>query len=157
MILWRSCNASISGFFDGTGGLLAGGRWHSRGQAVTYSASAPSLTLLERLVHVEDPALLPPLAVVAYQAPDGIETEDIDLSSLPTDWRDDVVLTRTRGDEWIRSKRTPLLRVPSAILPLPDVPDRNIIINHAHADVRGIRILRTHQPFAFDARLLRRS
>jgi hypothetical protein len=86
-----------------------------------------------------------------------MDTEDVELSNLPTDWRDDIVLTRTLGDEWIRSKRAPLLRVPSAILPLPGVPDRNIIINHAHADVRRIRILRTHQPFAFDARLLRRS
>jgi RES domain-containing protein len=156
MILWRSCNASLSGFFDGTGGRLAAGRWHSRGQAITYSSSAPSLTLLERLVHVDDPALLPPLAVVAYDVPDNLETEEVALSALPADWRDDAVLTRKLGDQWIRENRTPLLRVPSAILPLPDVPDRNIVINHAHADVRRIRILQTHQPFAFDARLLRR-
>lgn len=155
MILWRSCNASISGVFDGTGGLLAAGRWHSRGQAITYSSSVPSLTLLERLVHVDDPALLPPLAVVAYEAPDELETEEVALAALPVDWRDDTILTRKLGDEWIRSKRTPLLHVPSAILPLPDIPDRNIIINHAHPDIRHINILRTHTPFAFDARLLR--
>jgi RES domain-containing protein len=156
MILWRSCNASLLGFFDGTGGMLAAGRWHSKGQAITYSSSAPSLTLLERLVHVDDPALLPPLAVVAYEVPDEIETEEVALSALPPDWRDDVALTRRLGDEWVRSKRTPLLRVPSAILPLPDVPDRNIIISHGHVDARRIRILRTHQPFAFDACLLHR-
>lgn len=156
MVLWRSCNASLSGFFDGTGGMIAAGRWHSQGQAITYSSSAPSLTLLERLVHVEDPALLPPLAVIAYDAPDALETEDVDISALPADWRDDLVLTRRLGDAWIRSNRTPLLRVPSAILALPDVPDRNLIINHAHPGVRHIKILRTHQPFAFDARLLRR-
>ncbi len=156
MILWRSCNASVSGFFNGAGGMFAAGRWHSQGQAVTYSSSAPSLTLLERLVHVDDPALLPPLAVIAYDVPDDLETEDVALLTLPPDWRDDVVFTRRLGDQWIRSNRTPLLRVPSAILPLPDVPDRNIVINHAHADVRRIGTLRTHQPFAFDARLLRR-
>ncbi len=155
MILWRSCNASLLGSFNGTGGMLAAGRWHSKGRTVSYSSSAPSLTLLERLVHVEDPALLPPLAVVAYEVPDGVAEEEVELSALPPNWRDDVVVTRSLGDEWIRSNRTPLLRVPSAIVPLPDIPDRNIVINHAHADARRIKILRTHQPFAFDERLLR--
>lgn len=156
MILWRSCNASLSGFFAGDSGTFNAGRWHSQGQAVTYSSTAPSLTLLERLVHVEDPALLPPLAVVAYDVPDDLETEEVALSALPADWRDDMVLTRKLGDRWIKENRTPLLRVPSAIIPLPDIPDRNIVINHSHAGVQRISILRTHQPFAFDARLLRR-
>lgn len=157
MILWRSCNASLSGIFDGTGGVLFAGRWHTKEQRIIYSSSAPSLTLLERLVHVEDPDLLPPLAVVAYEAPDDLEMEEVSLAELPSDWRDDVVLTRSRGDAWIRSKRTALLRVPSAIIPLPDVPDRNIVINHEHADSRHIKISRVHKPFSFDARLLRRS
>ena len=107
-------------------------------------------------MHVDDPVLLPPLAVVADDVPDDLETEEVALSALPADGRDDVVLTRKLGDHWISENRSPLLGVPSAILPLPDVPDRNIVINHAHADVRRIRILQTHQPFAFDARLLRR-
>jgi RES domain-containing protein len=157
MILWRSCSASLSGIFDGTGGVLFAGRWHSQGQPITYSSSAPSLTLLERLVHVEDPDLLPALAVVSYEVPDDLATEEVSLTALPSDWRDNLVMTRTLGDMWIRSKRTPLLRVPSAIVPLPDIPDRNIVINHAHADSRRIRISRVHQPFALDARLLRRS
>jgi RES domain-containing protein len=156
MVLWRSCNASLSGVFDGTGGLLFAGRWHSRGQAVTYGSTAPALTLLERLVHVEDPDLLPPLAVIRYEMPDELAVEEISLEALADDWRDNVVLTRKLGDEWIASRRTPLMRVPSAILPLADVPDRNIVINHRHADSRRIKIARVHQPFAFDARLLRR-
>jgi RES domain-containing protein len=157
MIFWRSCKASLSSSFDGTGGLLFAGRWHSRGQPITYSSSAPSLTLLERLVHVEDPDLLPPLAVVSYEAPDDLAIEEVPLAKLPSDWRDDVVLTRKLGDEWISSKRTALLRVPSAIIPLPDIPDRNIVINHGHTDSRQIKISGVHQPFALDARLLRRT
>jgi len=85
-----------------------------------------------------------------------LETEEVALAALPADWRDDVVLTTKLGDQWIRENRSPLLREPSPILPLPDVPDRNIVINHAHADVRRIRILQRHQPFAFDPRPLRR-
>ncbi|HWI27300.1 MAG TPA: RES family NAD+ phosphorylase [Stellaceae bacterium] len=157
MILWRSCNASLSDIFDGTGGLLFAGRWHSQGQPITYSSNVPSLTLLERLVHVQDPDLLPPMAVVAYEAPDDIATDEIALGGLASDWREDIVLTRKLGDGWIKSARTALLRVPSAIVPLPDIPDRNIVINHQHPESQRIRISRVHRHFSFDARLFRRS
>jgi RES domain-containing protein len=155
MLLWRSCNASLSHIFDGTGGVLFAGRWHSCGQPVTYSSTAPSLTLLERLVHVQDPDLLPPLAIVAYEMPDDLAIEEVAVDALPTDWREDMVLTRKRGDAWIGSLRTVLLRVPSAIVPLPDIPDRNVVINHRHPDIRHIGIAHIHQPFALDVRLLR--
>jgi RES domain-containing protein len=155
MILWRSCNASLSRLFDGTGGVLFAGRWHSRGQPITYSATAPSLTLLERLVHVEDPDLLPPLAIVAYEMPDELAVEEVPLDTLPADWRENMVVTRQIGDAWIASAHTALLRVPSVILPLPDIPDRNIVINHRHPDIARIGIRHVHQPFTLDARLLR--
>jgi RES domain-containing protein len=157
MILWRSCNASLASAFDGTGGVLFAGRWHSQGQPVTYSSTAPSLTLLERLVHVQHPDLLPPLAIVAYEMPDDLAIEEVPLGRLPADWPENMVLTRQLGDAWIASARTVLLRVPSVIIPLPDIPDRNIVINHRHPDVGRIGIRHVHQPFALDVRLLRRS
>lgn len=156
MILWRSCNASLAHVFDGTGGVLFAGRWHSRGQPITYSATTPALTLLERLVHVEDPDLLPPLAIVAYETPDDLAIEEVSLATLPADWQEDMVLTRKLGDTWIASMRTVLLRVPSVIIPLAEIPERNIAINHRHPEAGRIGIRRVHQPFTLDARLLRR-
>jgi RES domain-containing protein len=156
MILWQSCNASLSHVFDGTGGMLFAGRWHSPGQPVTYSSTVPSLTLLERVAYVEDPDLLPPLAVVAYEMPDDLAIEEVPFDMLPADWRENMVLTRQLGDAWIASVRTALLRVPSVIIPLPDIPDRNIVINHRHPDIGRIGIRYVHQPFALDVRLLRR-
>src|SRR6185312_11777946 len=97
------------------------------------------------------------MAVVAYEAPDDIATDEIALGGLASDWREDIVLTRKLGDGWIKSARTALLRVPSAIVPLPDIPDRNIVINHQHPESQRIRISRVHRHFSFDARLFRRS
>jgi RES domain-containing protein len=138
------------------GGVLFAGRWHSRGQPITYGATVPSLTLLERLAHVEDPDLLPPLAIVAYEMPDDLANEEVSLEALPADWREDVVLTRNLGDAWIGAMRTALLRVPSVIVPLPGIAERNIVINHRHPDAGRIGIRRVQRPFALDARLLRR-
>ena len=59
MRLWRLSNAEDAERFDGGYGLHRDGRWNTRGRPVTYCATGPALCLLEKLVHVEDLALLP--------------------------------------------------------------------------------------------------
>lgn len=44
-------------------------RLSGRSYALTYCATSPALCVLEKLVHVEDPALLPEL-MVTYDVPD---------------------------------------------------------------------------------------
>jgi hypothetical protein len=46
-----------------------------------------------------------------------------------------------------------LMAVPSAVLPIRDSPDLNILVNHAHPDSRAITI-RSIDDFSLDARLL---
>jgi RES domain-containing protein len=53
------------------------------------------------------------------------------------------------GDDWLRSERTALLRVPSVIVPAT----WNVLVNPNHAESRGIRIVRTHEQ-RVDARLV---
>jgi len=45
-------------------GLLHSGRWNTRGRPITYCSTVPSLTALEKQVHVTDASLLPPLMLV---------------------------------------------------------------------------------------------
>ena len=50
MRLWRiSDHADLTG----EGGLLASGRWHSRGSRIVYLADHPASALVEVLVHLE--------------------------------------------------------------------------------------------------------
>ena len=58
------------------------------------------------------------------------------------------------GDAWLAGTTAPLLRVPSAIVPIDGSPDHNFLINHRHADTNRIRIDAT-APFVLDVRLLR--
>jgi len=152
MVLWRLSGRQHANAFDGGYGLLFDGRWNAVGHAVTYCATSPSLCVLEKLVHVEDPALLPALVMVTYQGPDALGIETIALAELPPDWRHHEGLTQTRGDEWHRARSTPLLRVPSVIVPLSGSPDVNVVINHNHPANGDIK-LRTIEPYVLDPRL----
>jgi hypothetical protein len=58
-----------------------------------------------------------------------------------------------RGDAWHPACSTPLLQVPSAIMPLAKCPDRNVLINHAHPDAATIKAA-SSAPFSFAPRLI---
>lgn len=152
MLLWRLSGKQHANAFDGGYGLLFDGRWNTVGHAVTYCATSPALCVLEKLVHVEDPMLLPDLVMVAYEAPDTIGVESIGLGDLPMEWRRQESWTQQRGDAWHESRSTLLLRVPSAIVPLKGSPDMNVLINHNHPGAAHVKIASV-DPFALDPRL----
>ena len=153
MLLWRLSGLQYANVFNGGYGLLFDGRWNTIGHAVTYCASSPSLCVLEKLVHVEDPALLPDLVMVIYDVPDALAVETVEIDELPTGWKRQETQTQRRGDDWHRLRAKPLLCVPSAIVPIAGSPDVNFLINHAHPDSARIMV-RRQEPFAFDPRLL---
>jgi RES domain-containing protein len=152
MLLWRLSGRQHARAFEGGYGLLFDGRWNTVGHAVTYCATSPSLCVLEKLVHIEDPALLPELIMVAYVAPDTLAVETVTLDRLPGNWRRDETTTQQRGDGWHRGRATALLKVPSAVVPIAGSPDLNVLINHTHGDVSQIVMVRA-EPFALDLRL----
>lgn len=152
MLLWRLSGVQHASVFDGGYGLLFDGRWNAAGHAVTYCATSPSLCVLEKLVHVEDPDLLPEMVMVTYDVPDALGIEAVALDQLPSDWRRQESFTQRRGDEWRRAARAPLLSVPSAIVPIAGSPDINFVINHEHPDSARITIAR-REFFTFDPRL----
>jgi RES domain-containing protein len=103
-------------------------------------------------VHIEDPRLLPELIMVTYDIPDTLGVETVDLNDLPSDWRRQEVWTQQRGDAWHQERSTPLLRVPSAIVPIVRSPDLNIVVNHSHPAASEMKIIAA-EPFVLDPRL----
>jgi RES domain-containing protein len=87
MLLWRLSRAEHAGAMDGGYGLLFDGRWNSVGPAVTYCSTSPSLCVLEKLVHIEDPSLLPELVMVTYDVPDTLPVEIVAAAPLRLDPR----------------------------------------------------------------------
>jgi RES domain-containing protein len=153
MLVWRLSTAQFANIFDGGYGLFNNGRWNSKGNRITYCATSPSLCVLEKLVHIEDVTLLPPLRMIAYHVPSGVMSEQTAQSALPVDWIHRTVVTQKLGDDWLKTASTCMMAVPSAVLPLSDSPDLNILINHAHPDAARITV-RSIEDFRLDARLL---
>jgi hypothetical protein len=81
--------------------------------------------------------------MVGYELADSIGIEDVRLDHLPKGWR--------RHEAWTQQKArsTPLLRVPSAIVPVANSPDLNVVINHNHPASADLRIVRT-EVFSLD-------
>ena len=81
--------------------------------------------------------------------PDDLSIEALSASDLGETWVNDETLTRTVGDQWLASKRSLLLRVPSAIAP----ETLNVLLNSAHEDARRLRIV-SHREYPWDLRLI---
>ena len=152
MDLWRLSGRQHARTLDGGYGLLHDGRWNTVGHAVTYCATSPSLCVLEKLVHVQDPDLLPELVMVRYDAPDSLSVEAVTLAELPDNWRRHEGLTQQRGDRWHGARTAPLLRVPSVLVPLDGSLYMNVLINHRHAASARITSA-SAEPFVLDPRL----
>ncbi len=145
MTLWRiSRHATL----DGGGGLRAPGRWHTRGRRIVYCAPNPATALLEILVHAEiDIGDIPAkLSYLEIEAPDSLAIESVEVSALGEEWE----TTQPFGNEWLRAGRTPLLRVPSVIVPAT----WNVLMNPKHPDSKQVRIARVHE-HPIDVRLTR--
>jgi RES domain-containing protein len=150
--VWRICRRRHARTpLTGRGGLACSGRWHFRGRLVVYTSEHLSLAALEVLVHV-DPDLAPDdLVAVGIDVPEDLARETIEEAKLPRKWRGypaPSVLQRL-GSEWLDGGRTPLLEVPSALVP----QERNLLINPAHPGARRIRVA-CRERFTLDPRFL---
>jgi RES domain-containing protein len=147
--VWRLCKRAHSAF-DGEGSRLAGGRWNRRGTRMVYTSGSLSLAALEILVHC-DPSLLPAdLVAIPADIPVSLLIEPVDEGRLPTDWSrmppPDALADL--GSGWLDAARSPVLSVPSAVVP----SERNYLLNPGHAEFAKIR-RGAPEPFSLDPRL----
>jgi len=151
MRLWRICARRHARSLSGEGGLYASGRWHTKGRPIIYTSTHPALAVLEALVHT-DPSTAPAdLRLLTIEAPDDIAVDEVDPDDLLRNWNRTPAPRELQeiGDRWLAKGRTPLLVVPSAVLPSSE----NALMNPAHEDAKRCTVVAS-EPFSFDARLL---
>lgn len=147
---WRIVKAKhAKSAFNGEGARLFGGRWNSVGKTVVYVSEHQSMAALELLVHVRP--LIPKQRYLAYLLEwNESLMEKVEIAKLPKNWKKSPapVTLQAIGDHWLEKGATPVLAVPSAVLPV----ERNFLLNPLHPDFSKIRI---HHPipFIFDPRL----
>ena len=137
--------------FSGEGARQFGGRWNSPGVPVVYTAEHVSLAVLEMLVHLQTGKLLAEYVLFRADLEESL-VETLELTALPRNWRSypAPLSLRALGDQWAAGERSPVLSVPSAVVPL----ERLYLLNPQHADFPRIKV-GPPQPFSFDARVLK--
>jgi len=135
----------------GSGAKIYGGRWNHPGYPVIYTSKSRSLAALEFLVHV--PMALAPkdLSIIEISIPGDIAVTTITESSLPANWRGYPAPDKLAeiGTEWIKSKSSLLLDIPSAVLD----KEINTLINPLHQNMQQVSIAKIEK-FSLDPRLL---
>lgn len=152
MRVWRLCGARHSeAAFSGQGGLYAGRRWNEKGHLIVYTASSRALAAVEYFVNLEPNQAPADLLMTEADVPDSLVLK-LEMAELPKDW---FTLNnrecRRIGTEWLRSRRSAALVVPS----VPIRGDWNVILNPTHPDFRRIRQIAA-TPFFYDVRMFRR-
>jgi RES domain-containing protein len=135
--------------FDGEGARLYGGRWDSPGTRMVYTSSTISLAVLEALVHLQEASLLSSYLLISVSFDDAL-VERLERSRLPDVWRTYPPPSELQrlGDEWVRSRRSAVLEVPSVIVER----ESNYLLNPAHPDFSSL-VIGEPEPFTFDERL----
>lgn len=148
---WRIVDSLfVDSAFSGDGARRLGGRWHSPGTRVVYTADSLALATLEIIVHAREHWMLPEFVAIPCSFPEKL-VEDLDVSMLPGDWADAISPPALRqfGDSWARNQVSAVLKVPSAVTRI----EFNYLLNPEHRDFRLIQIGEPH-PISLDARLV---
>lgn len=130
---------------------MYGGRWNRRGVSVLYTSESVSLAAMEVLVNTPIESIPDDLQLLTLSVPEKVQPKQIDSNALPNNWSTWPApdLLMDSGTEWIESKSSLMLKVPSAVISM----EWNILINPGHPDFEMIRIEEIHD-FRFDKRLI---
>lgn len=127
------------------------GRWNSKGNYVIYTSASRALASLENIVHRSGEGLNKIFKVLIIEIPDKLQIEKVMISKLQINWMNftNYPYTQNIGDAWITKHTSPMLQVPSAIIP----NESNFLINQNHDDYKKIRIKKV-EDFIFDSILI---
>jgi len=136
--------------FTGDGARLYGARWSSKGTSVVYTSDTLALATLEIIVNDSKLNLEEGYTAYSIEIPKKIIYSP-QPNTLPDDWHNNPHSRSSQifGDHWVKSKKTAVMKVPSAVIPI----ESNYIINISHQDFSQIKI---NGPitFPFDKRLI---
>lgn len=148
MRIWRICKKKHQdSAFSGAGGLYAPARWSPQGFLVVYTSESLALASLEVFVHTESNQI--PLVAIRAFLPDDIAVAEVDADSLSSSGQSKAAYLDLQniGKQWLLSQQTPVLKVPSAIIPV----EFNYLLNPQHPDLQ--LVLEPPMNFKFDERM----
>lgn len=145
LLVWRFSNYTD---LSGRGGLIAAGRWHTKGRSILYTADEPLTAFREVVNRVSGAEFLIPrgLKLLEIKVPRTISRQEIRSTDLPAEWSGEGpkawALCQPVGDDWLVEGRSALLKVPSSAR----LGSFNYLVNPAHREADFVEIVRIHDP-----------
>jgi len=120
-----------------------------------YATEQPALSMLEYLAHFEVSISPADLMLVEITLPDTMAIETPVLADLPADWMSRPVMPSSIafGDKWAASNRTPVLKLPSVMVPIGF--GSSILLNPRHPDFSAAPPKIKLIPWSLDNRLVK--
>lgn len=117
------------------------GRWNGAGRKVIYTAESIPLAFLENMIRRKGVGFNSDFKTMIIEIPDALHITEIAASSLASGWRDfnDYTHCQAIGNKWYDAGDTPVLKVPSAVLP----DNFNYVLNATHPEYKKIVLLKT--------------
>jgi RES domain-containing protein len=135
--LWRIVTGPHR-VWSGEGARLYGQRWNPPGLPAIYAGTSFAVCLIELLVHANRKSPPSGARFVEAEVPDDVSRETFNPASAPG-WDDlrDTSIAQSFGRDWIDSRRSALLIVPSVVTAWRDT---NVVVNPGHADAVRIAV-----------------
>ncbi|HEX5170012.1 MAG TPA: RES family NAD+ phosphorylase [Cyclobacteriaceae bacterium] len=146
MILYRCGLKKWIKDFSGKGASIHGGRWNSPGQFMVYAAENNVLAALEVAMRIPLESICADYLMIPLQIPGSVR---VYKPKLPERWNHQVEITRLIGDQFIKSGKYLLMKVPSALIS----DSFNYLINPVHPDATRIKF-QEPRSILFDKRLM---
>jgi RES domain-containing protein len=134
---------------SGGGAYRRGGRWNSQGRAVVYMSESLSLCVLENLVHMVKVPMLKSFKSIWVDIPQTL-IHTLKQNELPPSWKAVPAPQETKqiGNKWFDDKASPVLNVPSTVVP----NEWSFVLNPMHPEFNKLKIGKVRD-FEFDERL----
>jgi RES domain-containing protein len=111
-------------------------------------AETPAGALLETCVHTSANDVPLRYTLLRVRVEERVSVEHLQTSALRRDSIRRAEATREIGSAWLRSSRSALLRVPSALAP----DTFNVLLNPLHPDAAHVRVESAYE-YPFDPRI----
>lgn len=125
---------------SGGGAAKNPGRWNDSGEPVLYAAPSIAIAVLETAAHIDDAGLPLNRYLLELDVPDDVWDlrEELDVAALPLTWSAIPAghASVKIGSMWLASLRTPILLVPSVVVP----EEQASLINPLHPECKRITV-----------------
>jgi len=148
--VWRITHKDYAkSAFTGEGAKLFGGRFNSEGIPLVYTSGNLSLAMLEIMVQSNGRDYFKHCVIFYAEIPENLITIPV-LNDLPKEWKQIPYGKQSQqfGDAWIKTGSSPVMRVPSVVVPV----EYNFLMNPMHPEFSEININETEN-VSFDTRL----